>query len=214
MSGGPQWVPVDIHPCISIPRAGWWQSLPWQPLGCSLLSLCPTLGAHHGPITLSPLPQGGTAPWLCLLLSTPAFRALCRVPGPGMVAVSFGREKGTCNTLCQCWVLPDPWCGAVTGVGGPGPAVMGQGEGGAHSLGTSAGHSARPLPALARRTGSTQRAGWLWQAGASPMPSPAAGLWPSCDASGPPELEVRSALPLRDPHPCSHQGGLASPWVS
>lgn len=91
------------------------------------------------------VPHAGSpsAPLLCPLCHIPGvgehlvvpldFRALCRVPGPGMVAMSFEREKGTCDLLCQCWVLPDPQCGA--GRGKLSQGCVGQGEGGAHSLG-------------------------------------------------------------------------------
>lgn len=51
--GGLWRVPVGIHPCISISRGGWGQSLPWQLLRCLLLSSCLMLRAHHNPSTLS-----------------------------------------------------------------------------------------------------------------------------------------------------------------
>lgn len=162
---GPRRVPVGIHPYISIPRDGRWQSSPWQPLRCLLPSLCPVLGAHRGPTPLSPSPcSPGRESTLAMSLA-----GCTRLQGTLQDARSL-------HGGCEFWEgeghprLTTPVLGAPRPTvwgrqGGSWPSSLGQGEGGAHSLGTPAGHPGWPLPALARHPGSTQRAGRLRQQG-------------------------------------------------
>lgn len=184
---------------------------PGSPLGAH----CHPCAACLEPITAPllhpphPVPRGGTAPRLCLSLTAPTCRALCRVPGPGMVTVSFGREKGTCDPLHQCWVLPNLRRGA-------GGGELAQRCEAREGRCPQPGHQSRALHMAAARPRQAPRQHPVGRvapaARVSPAPSLAVGPRPGCDAMGPPELGDRSA-PLGGPHPCSHQGGLASPSV-
>lgn len=101
------WASIPASPSLGM---GGSRARPGNPLSahCCPCALCsepivaPLLRPPHA------VPQGGRAPRACLSLAAPACRALCRVPGPGTVPASFGREKSTRNLLHQCWVLPNP----------------------------------------------------------------------------------------------------------
>jgi len=82
------------HPCISIPRDELSPAVPWVPTDIPVPGglepiVAPLLRPSH------PVLWGRRPPWPCLSLAAPACSALCSVPDPGMVAGSFGREKGS-----------------------------------------------------------------------------------------------------------------------
>lgn len=170
---------------------------------CSEPIVAPLLRPPHA------VPQGGRAPQPCLSLAAPACWALCRVPGPGTVPASFGREKSTRNLLHQCWVLPKPQHEAGCG-------KLAQWHEAGQGKCPQPGHLSRALWMAAASPHQVPRqhpAGRMAPAvGVSPVSSLAAGPRLGCDAMGPPELGDQSA-PLQGPHPHLHGGGLASPWV-